>query len=244
MTDSHSLFEFMPYGAPELLEARRAHLLRALGLASALAAAVFFIARAGGWSIAPREIVLPPALGPSHTMDPPPSIMQPSAPVPSVVSPPSAGPAVPVPVADPDVPQTQAPAPTTQTGTGTTATPGDVAPPPGGGTGGTAIVPDEALPNLGDFVVVDELPVVATRFDPVYPDLALEAGIGGRVYVFMLVGRDGHVVRVAIDPRQSVPLLDEAATAAAKRWVFTPATTNGHPVAVWVGQAFVFTPRR
>src|SRR5207253_5427320 len=111
-------------------------------------------------------------------------------------------------------------------------------------SGGSAIVPDESLPQLGEFVYTDELPVAATRVDPVYPDLALEMGIGGRVSVFLLVGRDGRVVRAEVDPKQSVPLLDEAAVAAARRWVFTPATSNGHPGAVGVAQAFVFRPRR
>ena len=31
--------------------------------------------------------------------------------------------------------------------------------------------------------------------DPIYPDLAREAGIEGRVYVHMLVGKDGRVIK-------------------------------------------------
>src|SRR5689334_8956146 len=106
MTDPHPLFEFMPYGAPELLDARRSHLLRALALASALAAIAFAIAHLGGWSVAPPPVIVPiDVLDHSRTVTPPPSILDPRPPRVDVVSPPAAGPAVPVPVAEPDVAQ-------------------------------------------------------------------------------------------------------------------------------------------
>ena len=57
----------------------------------------------------------------------------------------------------------------------------------------------------------------------------------------MLVGKDGHVMRVEIDPKFSVPMLDESALAAARQWVFKPGFVNAHPVPVWVGQMFVYT---
>jgi len=37
-----------------------------------------------------------------------------------------------------------------------------------------------------------------------------------------------------------VPLLNDVALAAARRWVFTPALSNGKPVAVWTAIPFHF----
>jgi protein TonB len=54
------------------------------------------------------------------------------------------------------------------------------------------------------------------------------------VVVHALVGKDGRVVDARVDARRSIPLLNESALAAARRWVFKPALANGHPVAVWV----------
>jgi len=39
---------------------------------------------------------------------------------------------------------------------------------------------------------------------------------------------------VRIDEEHSILMLNEAAIQAARQWVFTPALTNDHPVAVWV----------
>jgi len=46
--------------------------------------------------------------------------------------------------------------------------------------------------------------------------------------------RDARMLR-------SSPLLDASALAAARRWVFRPAFSNGHPVAVWVSETVRFT---
>jgi protein TonB len=48
----------------------------------------------------------------------------------------------------------------------------------------------------------------------------------------VLVGLDGRVKDVSVD--RGSPLLDAAAIAAARQWVFTPALSNGRPVMVWV----------
>ena len=58
--------------------------------------------------------------------------------------------------------------------------------------------------------------------------------------VHALVGKDGRVVQVRLEPKFSIPLLDETALDAARRWVFKPAFANGHPVAVWFAIPFHF----
>ena len=52
------------------------------------------------------------------------------------------------------------------------------------------------------------------------------------------VGTDGRVHRVNVE-RSSV-MFDSAAVQAAREWVFTPGTTDGHPVVVWVRQVVRF----
>jgi periplasmic protein TonB len=103
-----------------------------------------------------------------------------------------------------------------------------------GPDGGNAIAPPvpDADPKWGAFVFFEEAPELVRRVEPVYPPLAAQAGMSGRVSVRMLVGVDGHVKRAEI--QDSSALFDDAALAAARQWVFTPAKSNGHPVAVWV----------
>jgi outer membrane biosynthesis protein TonB len=60
------------------------------------------------------------------------------------------------------------------------------------------------------------------------------------VIVQALIGKDGHVKRVVVDPKFSIPLLNDSALTAAKQWVFTPASANGHPVMVWYAISYHF----
>ena len=95
----------------------------------------------------------------------------------------------------------------------------------------------EALPRFGQFVEVDELPVVLVRVAPEIPAIARQAiarqGMaGGTVTVQALVDKAGLVRDVRVV--KSVPLLDDAAEAAVLRWRFRSARMHGSAVAVWV----------
>jgi protein TonB len=103
------------------------------------------------------------------------------------------------------------------------------------------MLPVEKDPEPGVFVPVDELPVAVHCAEAHYPDLPREAGVEGTVRVLMLVGLDGRVERAIIAPGGSVPMLDEAALAASRECVFTPALTNNHPVKVWVARNYRFS---
>ncbi len=96
----------------------------------------------------------------------------------------------------------------------------------------------EELPKLNDYVYADELPVLVTDVPPVYPEIAKEAGNEGDVLLRVLIGKDGRVLDVHID--QSNPMLDEAAVTAARKWVFKPALSGNHPVAVWISRRVGF----
>jgi len=84
----------------------------------------------------------------------------------------------------------------------------------------------------GTYVYVDELPDPLVRVPPNYPDAAREAGVEGTVSVMAQVCACGEVADTRIV--KSIPLLDAAAVAAVRQWIFIPALSNGEPVAVWV----------
>ncbi len=233
------LSEYMPYGAPELQRAARPHMVRALALSCLLGAMAFALA----WSL---SLVLGHSAAGSRPHDPvvtifdlpPPPTLRVEEPVPAPVRPATnAATAIPVPV-----PEAQAP--TDQTvmnqqdlqGLGTPATTGaqplEIAPPA-----------DEVSNTPGTLAIVDEYPEPVKQVQPIYPALALDARVQGLVKVNLLVGKDGRVLDVQLDPKVNVPILNQAALEAARQWVFKPALVNNHPVAVWVGLPFRFTLR-
>ena len=92
-----------------------------------------------------------------------------------------------------------------------------------------------------DDVLVTGMPEVLTRTAPPYPAAARNAGISGVVHVQALVAADGSVARVRV--AKSVPLLDDAALEAVRKWKFKPATCGGRPVPVWAIMPVRFTLR-
>lgn len=100
----------------------------------------------------------------------------------------------------------------------------------GPGTGGVEVAPD---PGPYDPSFAEVFPEVVTPVTPIYPPIARDAGMEGDVLVRMLVGIDGRVKRAEIEGK-SAPMFDDTALAAARQWIFTPATSNGKPVPVWV----------
>jgi len=223
-----SLYEFMPYGAPELKEVARKYMFRAV-LVATLAWIVIYLLSFGTSEllkhqphetsvvIVPyRELSAPPPL----TQDAPPPQVQIAQPV----APPTVGVAVPVPDAQAPPEQTIA----SQEEIAAT-TPGEA---PTGDNIVVAPPAEEELPKFGDYVYVEELPEAITKVPPSYPDIAREAGVDGQVVVQALVGKDGKVKDTRVV--KSIPMLDAAAEAAVKQWVFKPALSNNKPVAVWV----------
>ena len=65
---------------------------------------------------------------------------------------------------------------------------------------------------------------------PVIPPVALQAGIRGVVILEIIIGTDGSVSDVKV--LRSIPLLDQAAIAAARQWRYEPTYLNGAPVPV------------
>mgnify|MGYP001459817884 CR=1 FL=1 len=234
-----ALSEYMPYGAPELLDGARARMACSTLIASLTVAMLV----SGLGAILARSVSnasSDPTDELRFVFDPPPLV----TPVISL-TPPSTAPAKPsidpqalaVPVPDrvaPELDRTPPSLPDASNGAS-----GRDAPEPSGRVG--PLAPPDPDPAIDDFVVVDVYPSLVKSVDPIYPDLPRDAGIEGVVRVLMLVGLDGHVVRTMVAPGGSVLMLDAAALAAAGGCVFTPALTNNHPVKVWVSRSYRFS---
>jgi protein TonB len=73
-------------------------------------------------------------------------------------------------------------------------------------------------------------PVKVKHVPPVYPQIAINARISGRVVIDAVIGVDGVVREARI--LSGVPLLNQAALDAVKQWRYTPTTLNNVPVPV------------
>lgn len=62
---------------------------------------------------------------------------------------------------------------------------------------------------------------------PIYPDLAKQSRIEGRVSLKCVIGTDGTVKRA--EPKEGPPMLIQAATDAVMQWKFKPLVVNGQP---------------
>ena len=172
-------------------------------------------------------------------LGPPPSITTANTPPPISVSAPQAKPTVgaPVPVPDAEVSAEQTIA--TQTEMSQTIAPISE----GAGAGSNVEVQqdlkieDDAPP--ADFVAVEKEPVVVKKVEPKYPELAMRAGLEGKVWVKIWVDKEGKPKQVVI-LKSDAEIFNEPAVEAAKQFLFTPAYMNNGPVSVWVSVPFKF----
>lgn len=171
-------------------------------------------------------------------LGPPPSIANEAPPQISVagpVAPPTVG--VPVPVPDEQAPPEA-----------TIATQQEmsqqVAPALGNDIGGQAQITQDIKiesedPGMDAFVAVEKYPEMVVSVKPEYPEIAKRAGITGRVFVKVLVDKEGRPKRAVVIKTDS-DLFNDAAIAAAMKSAFTPALQNNHPIAVWIVLPYKF----
>lgn len=108
----------------------------------------------------------------------------------------------------------------------------------GGGAGeGDVKIEDDGPPP--EFVPYEKEPVIVKQIKPAYPDLALRAGLEGNVFVKVWVDKEGKV-RKALILKSDNEIFNDAALAAAREYVFTPAVMQKGPVSVWVAIPFRF----
>jgi protein TonB len=241
MTADHPLFSFMPYGAPEQLRDERRNLFRATLIASLACTLALALAAALPRSPDSAPEVMP---GLMPTFSPERYEVQPEA---ERFRTRSSGPVTQdragefKPVKDIDAPvDVQVAEPGTLVEDGDVGTGRTPEGPPSEGGRSDPVIPGDTTPPFGSIAFVDEYPVAITQPKPAYPSMAMDAGIEGTVLVHVLVDRNGRVAEVRANRDRTVPILEGAALEAARRWVFRPALSNGHAVAVWVTIPFEF----
>ncbi|NKB67060.1 MAG: TonB family protein [Candidatus Latescibacteria bacterium] len=85
---------------------------------------------------------------------------------------------------------------------------------------------------------VEQQPTVKKQVRPSYPEIARKANIEGRVFVLVLIGKDGRVEQVGEVTGPEV--FHEAAKTAVRQTLFNPAIQNDKPVRVWASVPFTF----
>ncbi len=227
-----------PYGAAELKRVFPRNLATGLAIAIVIHLCIvgsYYVTRLLQAEEPPMVIV---RLMKYTDLGPPPSIVASDVPPPisvlAATAKPSVGSPVPVPDAEVTADQTlatqqemsAAPAPVTEA------------------TGGADVqvqqdikIDDDTPP--ADFVAVEKNPVIIKSVKPVYPDLAMRAGLEGSVWVKIWVDKEGKT-RKAVVMKSDADIFEEPALAAARQFVFTPAYMNNGPVAVWVSIPFKF----
>ena len=88
-------------------------------------------------------------------------------------------------------------------------------------------------PSMDAFVAVEKLPEMVVDAKPEYPEIAKRAGITGKVFVKVLVDKEGRPKRAVVIKTDS-ELFNQPAIDAAMKSAFTPALQNNHPIAVWI----------
>jgi protein TonB len=101
---------------------------------------------------------------------------------------------------------------------------------------GPIVIPETEPPP---FQIVEEMPKVVRSIAPVYPELAIRSGLTGTVYVKIWVDKEGKPREVSV-VKSDAEMLNDAAIAAAKQFLFTPAYMNSGPVSVWLTIPFRF----
>ena len=101
--------------------------------------------------------------------------------------------------------------------------------------------PSPALASLGEGDQGSKLPPVHEaaplyRLNPVpdYPLIARKRGYQGTVVLEVLVNREGKVKELTLSASSGYSVLDQAALASVKTWLFDPGTRGGEKVDMWV----------
>lgn len=95
--------------------------------------------------------------------------------------------------------------------------------------------------EIFEFFAVSEKPQIIKKEVPLYPDLARKAQIEGKVVVTVTIDKKGNVEKAIIF--KSIPMLDEAAVAAAMQCKFKPAKQRDKFVKVKMNIPFDFKLR-
>ncbi len=95
-----------------------------------------------------------------------------------------------------------------------------------------------AQENLTKVAEVSARQAALEKVQPEYPVLAKQMKLTGRVEIEALIDAEGNVEKTQVVTGN--PLLSSAATAALKKWKFTPFTSDGKPTRVSTTISFDF----
>lgn len=223
------------YGAVELKQVYQRYFTIAMAIAVAIHALIlggYYLVEILSQEEAPTHIV---RVLKYSDLGPPPSIQSANTPPPVNVSAPVVKPTVgaPVPVPDAEVSPEQTLA--TQTEMSQVVSP--VTEGSGDGELNIEVTIDDGPP--ADFVPYEKGPEYVKRVEPKYPELAMRAGLEGKVSVKIWVDKEGKVKQVVV-LKSDAEIFNQPSIDAAMQFVFTPAYMNNGPVAVWVATQFRF----
>lgn len=234
---ARTITDFFPYGAPEMLAKYNRYLAWAMLLAVAvhvLGLIIWILFRL--LSAEPEvPMVRVRILKDVAELGPPPSIAATTAPA-IAVSGPAVRPSVGIPVPVPDAQITEEATIATQEELSQIQAP--ITSGEGTGMGDSLVISDEALmfgedePDIDEFVPYQVAPAVIKRVEPIYPELARKAGMQGKVWVKVLIDKEGKVKKAVI--MQGPEIFQDEAIAAVTQWVFKPAIQQDRPIAVWM----------
>ena len=97
-------------------------------------------------------------------------------------------------------------------------------------------IQQEKLPDSKDISFVEVEPQIdleSLRKSIIYPQIAVDAGIQGKVIIRVLIDKTGKPIRNEIFYSES-SMLETAAAKAVMKSVFTPAIQNEKPVSCWI----------
>ncbi|PKL82748.1 MAG: hypothetical protein CVV24_08470 [Ignavibacteriae bacterium HGW-Ignavibacteriae-3] len=94
-------------------------------------------------------------------------------------------------------------------------------------------------PAFDKFIPYENAPEMIVAKTPEYPEIAKRAGITGKVFVKVLIDKEGKPKRAVVIKSDS-ELFNQPAIDAAMKSAFTPAIQNKHPIAVWIVLPYKF----
>lgn len=108
------------------------------------------------------------------------------------------------------------------------------------GVESTAVKPSLQIPTTEDIrspapqTMIEARPLYRLNPPPKYPAMAKRRGYTGQVVLDVLVAQSGRVADLRVSTSSGYGMLDEAAVAAVKTWVFEPAVRGNQKVKMWV----------
>ncbi len=103
-------------------------------------------------------------------------------------------------------------------------------------------VPPPIVPAAPTYSPLPEtMPKILHAVIAEYPDLAREMGAYGVVYIEVTVDERGRVIYATVKNSNTVPILEEAALAAARQFLFEPGKQGDQPVTCQIVIPFTFS---